>query len=182
MAYKVFNGKKPQMNNESSMKTSAAMYASKTSMYGKKPMIASDNGDDPRKERAKFLAEQKKFSKEVGSQFSEALANSSDALISEIGKYKSIEDMPTEFNSKGFQKKIEETAKSIVGTSGMQVGDRTYNTQDITKEVGDWLKTMGKAKIQGQQGGAKDKEQRKTLKQAIAKELNKPKMYGKKKK
>jgi len=41
MAYKL-GGKKPQMNNASSMKTNAAMYASKTSMYGK-PMM---NGDD----------------------------------------------------------------------------------------------------------------------------------------
>jgi hypothetical protein len=48
MAYKVFNnGKgKPKMNNASSMKTNAAMYASKTSMYGK-PMM--DDGDEPRK-------------------------------------------------------------------------------------------------------------------------------------
>ena len=46
MAFKL-GGKKPQMNNASSMKASAAMYASKTSMYGKKPMMNGEDG--PRK-------------------------------------------------------------------------------------------------------------------------------------
>jgi len=183
MAYKVFGGKKPQMNNESSIKTNAAMYASKTSMYGKKPMIASDNGDDPRKERANYLAQEKQFSKEVGSQFSKELSEASDALLGDLSKYKLISEMPKEFNSRGFQNKVEETAKSIVGTSGMQIGDTTYNTEDITKQVTSWLNTMGKAKIAGQQGSAKDREQKKTLAQAIGEELGRtPKMYGKKKK
>jgi len=47
MAYKV-GGKKPQMNNASSIKTNAAMYASKTSMYGK-PMMNGGPGDDEKK-------------------------------------------------------------------------------------------------------------------------------------
>lgn len=40
MPYKL-GGKKPQMNNDSSIKTNAAMYASKTSMY--KPMLAPED-------------------------------------------------------------------------------------------------------------------------------------------
>ncbi len=59
MAYKVFNksGKsKSQMNNASSMKTNAAMYASKTSMYGK-PMMNGGPGDDEKKKIASKSAE-----------------------------------------------------------------------------------------------------------------------------
>ena len=55
MAFKL-GGKKPQMNNASSMKTGAAMYANKTSMYGKKP-IMDGPGDDEKKKVAAQSAE-----------------------------------------------------------------------------------------------------------------------------
>jgi len=43
MGFQIFKGgKKPQMNNNSSMSTKTSMYASKTSMY--KPMLAPGNG------------------------------------------------------------------------------------------------------------------------------------------
>lgn len=66
MAFQLKGGKKPQMNNASSIKTNAAMYASKTSMYGK-PMMDGGPGKGipapPKEKGYEYAVWNKKYGK-----------------------------------------------------------------------------------------------------------------------
>lgn len=133
MAYKL-GGKKPQMNSASSMKTNAAMYASKTSMYGK-PMMNGGPGDDEKKKKEQEAQRAASKSRDQANAFRKSMYSSNFGKLSkDVAKSQGKQDYYYGDNSdKGKSLKSLYASKEYSEFAKSQGGD----SEKLRKSVAD---------------------------------------------